>query len=289
MLSRAVSESTKNDSSSPENDFDKFLNDKIKKFRTSPVGGSGRGVVSVYPILDDKSEPALVTATRKMMQLAGLLPPLMKDEPFLAAVSHDSSSTLTAPCQRWSRGFASTNPAANHFYFYSSTQFLRLNSSNNNESNSRLFALEESLPGFLGQFVRFQFDVSILESGVSVYKFSSTSILPFGKAFPSFRIPLPKFLAPATEWKETQMKNGWKFEGVIKMPQFLYGVGICGYGGEFHIDESKKESNFNKQQQQQPHEEEEQTSTKSHCDGRNWSCWEIFAAIVAVASIILQQ
>ncbi len=50
MLSRAVSESTKHDSSSPENDFDKFLNDKIKKFRTSPVGGSGRGVVSVYPI-----------------------------------------------------------------------------------------------------------------------------------------------------------------------------------------------------------------------------------------------
>lgn len=179
-----------------------LLDAHVKEFKTSSVGGSGLGVVTV-------EKP---TSFAKILGTFAGFPSDMNQQPFYAEVIN-----LSKDVQRWNRIFGYNTPQQKT---YSTTHSLYC-------GFNRQMYLSEGVGGFLDNAIRFIYKVT-LQSDKSL-KYESQGIT----FFDSFKIPLPSFLLPKSEWIEKPTKNGWKFDGKVTFP--MIGT-LLHYYGHFQID-----------------------------------------------------
>ena len=179
-----------------------LLDNHIKDFKTSSTGGNGLGVVTV-------EKPAFFG--RIFGGLLGL-PSDMSQQPFYAEVIN-----LSKDEQCWRRIFGYKTPQQKT---YSTTHSLYC-------GFNRQMYLSEGFGGFLNKAVRFIYKIK-LESDKSL-KYESEGIT----FFDLFKIPLPTFLLPKSEWIEKPTERGWEFDGKVSLP--MIGT-LLHYHGHFQID-----------------------------------------------------
>ncbi|WP_115702996.1 TIGR01777 family oxidoreductase [Legionella sainthelensi] len=178
------------------------LDDHVKEFKTSHIGGSGTGIVTV-------EKPS---SFAKIVGAFAGFPRDMNQQPFHAQVVN-----LSQGVQRWSRVFGYNTSQQKT---YSTTHALYRG------FNQKMY-LSEGVGGFLDKAFRFIYQIK-LQSDQSL-KYESQGLT----FFDSFQIPLPAFLLPKSEWIEKPTKDGWKFDGKISFP--MIGT-LLHYYGQFKID-----------------------------------------------------
>jgi uncharacterized protein (TIGR01777 family) len=186
-----------------------LLENHVKEFKTSKIGGSGSGVVTV-----DKP-----TYFAKMLGLFAGLPRDMKQQPFYAEVTN-----LSKEVQHWTRIFGYQTPQQKT---YSTTHSLYAGSS------SQVY-LSEGLGGFMDKALRFIYKIKHQSDNSLKYESQGITV------FDSFMLPFPSFLLPKSVWVEKPTEQGWEFDGNITVP--MIGT-IMHYYGSFHIDKAIRITN----------------------------------------------
>lgn len=178
------------------------LDKHVKEFKTSSIGGSGRGVVTV-------EKPS--SFAKILGGFAGF-PRDMNQQPFYAEVVN-----LSKDVQRWSRSFGYHTPQQKT---YSTTHSIYRG------FNQQMY-LSEGIGGFLDNAFRFIYQIKLQPDKSIKYESQGLTF------FDSFQIPLPSFLLPKSEWIEKPTEKGWKFDGKISFP--MIGT-LLHYYGQFQID-----------------------------------------------------
>lgn len=179
-----------------------LLDNHIKEFKTSSTGGSGLGVVTV----EKPSSFAKIFGA-----LAGF-PSEMNQQPFYAEVTN-----LSNDVQLWRRVFGYNTPQQKT---YSTTH------SSYSGFNRQMY-LSEGLGGFLDKAVRFIYKIERQPDESLKYESQGITL------FDSFKIPLPSFLLPKSEWIEKPTEKGWEFDGKVSLP--MIGT-LLHYFGYFQVD-----------------------------------------------------
>ena len=179
-----------------------LLDSHIKDFKTSSTGGSGFGVVTV-------EKP---TSFAKIIGALSGFPSDMSQQPFYAEVINISKDE-----QRWRRVFGYNTPQQKT---YSTTHSVYC-------GFNRQMYLSEGVGGFLNKAVRFIYNVQLQADHSLKYESQGMTL------FDSFKIPLPMFLLPKSEWVEKPTASGWVFDGNISFP--MVGT-LLHYYGHFQID-----------------------------------------------------
>lgn len=182
-----------------------FLENHVKEFKTSSTGGSGVGVVTV-------EKP---TSFAKIFGALAGFPKDMNQKPFYAEVVN-----LSKDVQRWSRVFGYNTPQQKT---YPTTHSLYRG------FNQQMY-LSEGIGGFLDKAFRFIYKIKLQPDKSLKYESEGITF------FDSFKIPLPTFLLPKSEWIEQPTEKGWKFDGKISFP--LIGT-LLHYYGHFQVDKTE--------------------------------------------------
>jgi uncharacterized protein (TIGR01777 family) len=182
---------------------DSHLLDKhVSQFKNASSGGRGYGVVSV-------ERPSFFS--KVIGKLVGL-PQTMVEQPFYAEVTN-----LSANLQRWKRVFGYKTPQQKT---YSTTQ------SSYCAFNRQMY-LSEGVGGFFDKAFRFVYKINRQSDKSLKYESEGMTFFDF------FKIPLPSFLLPKSEWVEKPTTKGWEFDGKISYP--LIGT-LMHYNGQFEIE-----------------------------------------------------
>eukprot|EP01038_Epipyxis_sp_PR26KG_P012520 gene12520-16792_t len=187
-----------------------MLENHVKKFKTSSIGGSGSGVVTV------ERKPGFLS---NLIGIIAGFPVKMNTQPFYAEVTN-----ISKDIQVWSRIFGYKTPQQKT-YSTSHSSFCGIN---------QHIYLSEGIGGFLDKAFRFIYKIECQSNKSLKYKSYGITF------FDLFTIPLPNFLLPKSEWVEIPQVNGWSFDGVITFP-FL-GT-MMRYYGSFQINEVNIMSN----------------------------------------------
>ncbi|GAM23527.1 hypothetical protein SAMD00019534_067020 [Acytostelium subglobosum LB1] len=195
-----------------------LLASHVHAFKSCLYGGSGAGSVTV-----ERGQSWLATMFANMFGI----PQNMIDAPFDASVSVTQGGDL----QTWRRTFGL---GQNNQKTYATTQRCRVGFDGS-------LALTEGVGGPLDSWLRFYYDVSVIDKAAkapnaSSLKFESKGILLFGVP-----LPLPSWILPTSRWIETPTRNGWHFDGQITLP--LIGK-LMRYYGNFAIRQSKKSTDM---------------------------------------------
>lgn len=175
---------------------------QVKEFKTSRIGGSGSGVVTV-----EKS-----SFFAKIFGVIAGFPREMIQQPFYATVVNLSKNR-----QRWTRVFG-YNTAQQKTYSTTHSVYRGFN---------QHMYLSEGMGGFLDNAFRFIYQIKSQPDKSLKYESQGLSF------FDSFKVPLPAFLLPKSEWVEKPTATGWDFDGKISFP--LLGT-LLHYYGHFQID-----------------------------------------------------
>ncbi|MCU0756364.1 MAG: FAD-dependent monooxygenase [Xanthomonadales bacterium] len=192
--------------------FERALSGVDGEFRRRRDGGRGQGLVSV------RIGPGWLPRV-----IAGLfaLPPPMQEQPFEAGVS-----PLANRRQRWTRRFAGVA--------YTTTMGRIRDLGAVGGAGGLL--LSEGIGGWLDRWIRF---------GYRVHWDAPTSTLCFDSCglwwADRIRLPLPGWLQARSDWTERpaqihlegQTREGWHFEGRIRLPALLGGQSLMRYAGSF--------------------------------------------------------
>lgn len=174
----------------------------VKDFKTSSTGGSGIGVVTV-------EKP---TSFAKIFGALAGFPSDMNQQPFYAEVIN-----LSKDVQRWNRVFGYNTQQQKT---YSTTHSLY-------SGFNRQMYLSEGIGGFMDKAIRFIYKINLQPDKSLKYESQGITL------FDSFKIPLPTFLLPKSEWIEKPTDKGWKFDGKISFP--MIGT-LLHYYGHFQVD-----------------------------------------------------
>jgi len=187
--------------------FPKFhlLDNHVKHFKTSGTGGSGSGVVTV-------EKP---TSFAKILGALAGFPSDMSQQPFYAEVTNVSKDV-----QNWKRIFGYKTPQQKT-YSTTHSSYCGFN---------REMYLSEGVGGFLDKSMRFIY--TIKPQADKSLKYESQGVT----FFDSFKLPLPTFLLPKSEWVEKPTENGWEFDGKVSFP--MIGT-LFHYYGHFQVDKTK--------------------------------------------------
>ncbi|WP_454781101.1 TIGR01777 family oxidoreductase [Legionella sp. WA2022007384] len=179
-----------------------LLDSQVKEFKTASIGGNGIGEVTV-------EKPSSLA---KIIGYFAGFPSDMNQQPFYAEVIN-----LTKDVQRWNRVFGYKTPQQKT---YSTTHSLY-------KGFNQQMHLSEGMGGKLDKALRFIYKIQ-LQADKSL-KYESQGIT----FFDSFKIPLPTFLLPKSEWVEKPTEQGWKFDGTVSFP--MIGT-LMHYYGHFHVN-----------------------------------------------------
>ncbi|WP_454784033.1 TIGR01777 family oxidoreductase [Legionella sp. WA2024007413] len=179
-----------------------LLDNQIKDFKTSLIGGSGVGVVTV-------EKP---TSLAKIIGYVAGFPRDMCQQPFYAEVIN-----LSKDVQRWNRVFGYKTPQQKT---YSTTHSLY-------SGFNRQMHLSEGIGGGLDKAFRFIYKIQLQPDNSLKYESQGITF------FDSFKIPLPTFLLPKSEWIEKPTEKGWKFDGKVSFP--MIGT-LLHYYGHFQVN-----------------------------------------------------
>jgi uncharacterized protein (TIGR01777 family) len=179
-----------------------LLENHVKEFKTSSIGGSGSGIVSV-------EKPG---SFAKIFGMFAGFPSEMIQKPFHATVVN-----LSKNVQRWSRVFG-YNTAQQKTYSTTHSVYRGFN---------QQMYLSEGIGGFLDKALRFIYQIKPQPDKSLKYESQGLTF------FDSFKIPLPTFLLPKSEWVEKPTEKGWQFDGKISFP--MIGT-LLHYYGHFQID-----------------------------------------------------
>lgn len=182
-----------------------LLEKPIKEFKTSRLGGSGLGIVTV-------EKPTFLA---KLLGVVAGIPREMREQPFCAEVIN-----LSGEVQCWKRIFGAKTPNQKT---YSTTH-------SSYSGLKRHMYLSEGLGGFLDKAIRFIYSITIQPD--KSLKYESQGLT----CFDLFKIPLPAFLLPKSVWVEKPSSEGWTFDGTISFP--LVGT-LMHYYGHFKADKIK--------------------------------------------------
>lgn len=75
------------------------------------------------------------------------------------------------------------------------------------------------------KLIKFGYDVK-LSGDVANYRSNSFWLW-------NYRLPIPSFFLPKSEWVEEQTPNGWNFDGKISVPSIIGGSKFFEYKGNF--------------------------------------------------------
>ena len=181
-----------------------LLDDHVKDFKTSSIGGSGSGIVTV-------EKP---TSVAKIIGALAGFPSDMIRQPFYAEVTN-----LSKDEQHWKRVFGYNTPQQKT---YSTTHSVY-------SGFNRQMYLSEGVGGFMNKAVRFIYKIQCQPDQSLTYESQGITF------FDSFKIPLPTFLLPKSEWVEKPTERGWEFNGKISFP--MIGT-LMHYYGHFQIDKT---------------------------------------------------
>ncbi|MCE0721855.1 DUF1731 domain-containing protein [Legionella resiliens] len=182
-----------------------LLDNHIKEFKTSSIGGSGLGVVTV-------EKP---TSFAKIFGALAGFPSEMNKQPFYAEVVN-----LSKDVQRWNRVFGYNTPQQKT---YTTTHSLYRG------FNQQMY-LSEGIGGILDKAFRFIYKIELQPDKSLKYESQGITI------FDSFKLPLPTFLLPKSEWTEKPTETGWKFDGKVSFP--MIGT-LLHYYGHFQADKTE--------------------------------------------------
>lgn len=178
-----------------------LLNNQLKNFKVSQVGGSGEGIISIEkPTFFAKILGALLN-----------FPKAMKEKAFYGEVIN-----LSEDIQRWKRTF-DYNSSSQQTYTTSHSLYCGF---------KREVFLSESFGGFLDKIFQFIYKIKLQPDQSLKYESQGVTFLN------AFKIPLPNFLLPQSKWVETPTKEGWKFDGTVSFP--LLGT-LLHYYGHFNV------------------------------------------------------
>lgn len=180
------------------------LDPQVKDFKTSSLGGSGSGVVTV-------EKP---TSFAKIFGALTGLPRDMTQQPFYAKVDN-----LSKDEQQWRRVFGYNTPLQKT---YSTTHSVYCG------FNRQLY-LSEGVGGFMNNALRFIYKIGIQPDNSLKYESQGMTVLDL------FQLPIPSFLLPKSEWVEKTTEKGWDFDGKISFP--MVGT-LMHYYGHFQIDKT---------------------------------------------------
>jgi uncharacterized protein (TIGR01777 family) len=201
----------------------RLLDTNIKEFKTSKIGGTGSGLVSI-------EKPSFVA---KMLGLLAGLPRTMNKQPFYGEVVNLSKDT-----QQWTRVFG-FNTAFQKTYRTTHSLF---------RGFDQQMYLSEGIGGVFDKAFRFLYKITLLSDNndSNAEKAVGVTTRPFTLHYKShgmtffdlFKLPLPACLTPKSEWVEKSMENGWQFDGTISLPF----VGrILHYHGDFQMNKPELE------------------------------------------------
>lgn len=179
-----------------------LLDNQVKDFKTARIGGSGLGAVTV-------EKP---TSLAKIIGYFSGLPSDMNQQPFYAEVIN-----LSKNVQRWNRVFGYNTPQQKT---YSTTHSLY-------SGFNRQMHLSEGIGGVLDKAIRFIYNIRLQPDKSLKYESQGITF------FDSFKIPLPTFLLPKSEWIEKPTEQGWEFDGKISFP--MIGT-LLHYYGHFQVN-----------------------------------------------------
>lgn len=192
--------------------FERALGGASGEFRRRREGGRGQGLVSV------RIGPGWLPRA-----IAGLfaLPPPMQEQPFEAGVS-----PLTDRRQRWTRRFAGVA--------YTTTMGRIRDLGAVGGAGGLL--LSEGIGGWLDRWIRFGYRVH-WDAPTSTLRFDSCGLWWADRV----RLPLPGWLQARSDWTERpaqihlqgQTREGWHFDGQIRLPALLGGQALMRYAGSF--------------------------------------------------------
>ncbi|WP_241480321.1 DUF4166 domain-containing protein [Legionella norrlandica] len=186
-----------------------LLDNHVKDFKTSNIGGSGLGVVTV-------EKP---TSFARILGAFAGFPSNMYQQPFYAEVIN-----LSKDVQRWNRVFGYNTPQQKT---YSTTHSVYC-------GFDRQKYLSEGIGGFLDKVFRFIYTIKRQPDQSLRYESQGITF------FDSFRIPLPMFLLPKSEWIEKPTEEGWKFDGKVSFP--MIGT-LLHYYGHFQVNKKNDVKN----------------------------------------------
>lgn len=143
----------------------------------------------------------------------------IQDKNFGAYVDTSFNPKSNTIVQKWTRIFNEGQKGATLY----STKFRA--TPNFGTADSGLIMTESLGTDFLRDLIRFGYDIKVVEDRV-FYR-------SLGLWFSNFKLPIPRFLLPTSQWTEEQTSKGWKFDGTINYPKIFGGSTLFHYSGHF--------------------------------------------------------
>ncbi|MBT6276813.1 MAG: DUF4166 domain-containing protein [Chromatiales bacterium] len=191
------------------------LPEHIQRFRRRLNRGHGTGVVSVRA-----DNGALVSCVRRVARL----PATMEQGPFTASVNSAPGPFAHRRPQTWTRGFGSGRDGAVYATTHRTLRSLH-------SDCARGVVLLEGVGGVFDRWVQFGYVAESIDAGCESCGVHFRSIgVWLGERF---RLPLPSWLLPRSQWDEVSTNDGWTFDGKISLPEVLGGCCLMHYFGHF--------------------------------------------------------